>query len=117
MSLSERFQYGCQENKRYNPWRVPTPAIQYEEKETGRMELRGFDDQKEYALSVRCVATFWANRAQLPQARKSAERVLMDTLYRDLMARLSHLENLISSGDQEEAYDAVIELRKEFMTP
>lgn len=117
MSLRERFEVDDRQTRRMTPWRLPLPSIEFDERESGATKLHGFDDQREYLMSVRCGVTFWANSAQLPQARKTAERLLMDTLYRDLLFRLSALENLITCGDQSEALESVIAIRKEFLTP
>lgn len=116
MSIRQRFTYGNLEMKRYQPWRLPVPAVTFEAAETGQTAYRGFDDQREHSVSVRCYVTFWANSAQLPKARESAEQVLMDTLYRDLFAQLSVVEHLITCGDQMEALEAVLKIRKEFMS-
>lgn len=117
MSLRDRFQYGNLENRRQLPWRHPLPTLEYSEKETGNADIRGFDDQREYAVSLRVSQVFWANRAQLQQARKYAEMALVDTLYKDVLRQLSIIAGMISSGSQDEALEAVLNLRKEISEP
>lgn len=117
MSLRDRFQYGNLENRRQLPWRHPLPALEFREDETGNTDFRGFDDQREYCVSLRVSQTFWANKAQLHQARQYAEKALVDTLYKDVLRQLSIIAGMISSGSQDEALEAVLNLRKEISDP
>ena len=118
MGLRERFVTGETGQRRELPWRTRLrPALEIEQRETGRVEPAGFATQREYTVSLRVYTNFWANTAQVSQAREIAERTVVAALYADAIERLQYITNLIYSGDQDEALAAVLELKRELETP
>lgn len=91
-------------------WEPPL-SVSFKQHETGKIEPMGFATSKEYALSVTLVSRFWANQAQLAQAREVAERSLATMLYQDVLAKLSQIEHAVMDGDGEAAYGACSQLR------
>lgn len=81
------------------------------ERETGKIEPMGFATRREYELTLTIGARFWANRAQVSEARKVAERAIAHQLYRDVLDKLVRIESAIMDGDGRAAYAACGELR------
>lgn len=66
----------------------------------------------EHELAIRVTVRFWANRAQLEDARRVATRQLAACLYGDMLGIIASLESAIMNGDQPEAMGWVGRLRK-----
>lgn len=58
--------------------------------------------QEHYILEGRITTHFWANKAQLPHARRAAERELRHFLYKDFLTGLCAMERAIEEMDQDE---------------
>lgn len=63
----------------------------------------GLDRNEEYILYVKLGVNFWANRAQLVEARKYAEKELLNTLYADILGITNALRSAIFAGDAKQA--------------
>lgn len=88
------------------------PFAQFEMEKTGRGRDFTLDKNEEFALTAKVQVLFWANQAQLPEARKVARRHLAALLYKNVHKHISELELAISNGDRMEAMKVVCELRK-----
>lgn len=97
--------------RRANDLWGPPLNVRLLENKTGKIEPMGFATSEEYELSLTLVSRFWANRAQVQEARKVAERSLASLLYQDVLAKLSQVEHAIMDGDGRSAYTACSELR------
>lgn len=97
--------------RREELWGPPLKAT-VSEHETGGVEPMGFATRREYALSATVVATYWANQAQRSEARKVAERALVQTLYGDVLAKLAHIEHAVMDSDGRRAMQHCGELRE-----
>src|ERR1700744_2080282 len=111
MSIFEDLQQKATGQERPNSLWAPPLSISFDRRETGRIEPMGFANSKEYELSVTLASRFWANQAQLQQAREVAERSLATLLYHDVLGRLSQIEHAVINGDGEAAYAACSQLR------
>jgi|SRR5688572_3639128 len=66
---------------------------------TGRGRQHTPDANEEFELSAKIAVTFWANNAQRANARRIAERVLLQRLYGDTLALLGEAEKAVFDGD------------------
>lgn len=98
------------QERRDSLWEPPL-NVSFSQRETGKIDPMGFATRKEYVLSVTLASRFWANQAQLQQAREVAERSLATLLYHDVLAKLSQIEHAVINGDGKEAYQACGEMR------
>ena len=70
-----------------------------------------FQEQYEMRLTVAC--RFWANSAQMDNARAAAKRCLVAELYRDLFALIREAELRLSEDDTPGALVALAAIRAE----
>lgn len=97
--------------RRENFWAEPVRAT-FEQKPTGEMRPHITSYNTEHVLSVTLAVTFWANSAQMSEARQVAERALADLLYRDVLGKLSQIEHAVMDSDGRRAFAACGELRE-----
>lgn len=97
--------------KRLNDFGSPVVALAIEERRTGKIRDYTLDANTEHELSAKLSVRFWANSAQINEARKVAERSLAHLLYADVLAKLQMIEHAISDGDQNAAFDWCGKLR------
>lgn len=93
-----------------NMWGDPL-SVKLQQRETGEIRPHTLDANAEHELTLTLRVTFWANRAQLPDARKVAERSLATLLYQDVLAKISQIEHAIMDSDGRNAYGLCGELR------
>lgn len=93
-----------------NMWGQPV-SLELRRRETGEIRPDTLDRNVEHELSAYIVVRFWANRAQLSQAREVAERTLANLLYHDVLGKLSEIEHAVMDSDGRRAYQVCGEIR------
>lgn len=83
--------------------------------ETGEIYENGLATQKEYQLKLQVGCNFWANQAQYNNARKKAEKVLLHTLYGEILAKLDLAIHAIYNRDEQTALDQIFSIREELI--
>lgn len=63
----------------------------------------GFATRYEHEVAIRVTVRYWANRAQIQDARGVAIRQLSAVLYGDMLSIIASLESAIMNGDAREA--------------
>lgn len=86
-------------------------SVKMAARETGNVRPYTPDANVEHELSATVLVRFWANSAQLPYARETAERALATLLYSDVLAKLSQIEHAVMNDDGPAAYQACGEMR------
>ena len=87
-------------------------AVDMREEATGKVRDYTADSNEEFALTAAVTVTYWANKAQRPDARRHAEHVLASFLYRDVLAGLSEVRHAIFDGAANEALAKIAELEE-----
>ena len=90
---------------------VPT-TIEMDCKATGNIHPYNTDSNKEWALQLKIVQTFWANDVQRSGALRYAEQAMAHELYHDVLMHLPQLLLCITSGDKHGALMAVDRIEK-----
>lgn len=86
-----------------------------EARQTGQYKP-GVDACDEWCLELTIAVNFWANPAQLSDAKAIAEKALVHRLYADVIARLTDLELAISNGDRESCRFIVNQIRDSLLS-
>jgi len=71
---------------------------------TGNIREHDVSENQEYHLVGKITVPFWANPAQLADARRIAAQVLFRELYHEVLRLLPQLRLSISNGDRNAAY-------------
>jgi len=71
-----------------------------DEQNSGKIEPAGFATRREYVLELTVGCRYWCNDAQHSEARKNAESVLADALYRDVLIELNGIRHAVYDGDR-----------------
>lgn len=71
--------------------------------------------QEEYILSATISIRFWANNAQHSDARQHAEKALVHSMYKDVLAHLHSLRKAISDGDRIAAFTIADHIQHELV--
>lgn len=93
----------------------PQATISLDTRESGAISDYGFASQKQYQMRLQVGCEFWANKAQYDTARKNAEKVLLHTLYGDILARLDSAVHAIYNRDEKAAIDHIYSIRNELV--
>ncbi len=80
---------------------TPSPVIEYTAEKTGGIQPEFHDINVEYVLSATIGAKFWANDRHREKAGKSAERVLLHSLYGETLSLLAQIRKAVYDGDAE----------------
>lgn len=72
--------------------------------ETGNQKYLTLDQNKEWRLEARLSVSFWANNAQLHDAKQIALKALYAGIYEDVWRLLPQLRRAISDGSKEQAF-------------
>lgn len=89
--------------------------INYQDVGISRASADTFALQTKYVLSGEVFVEFWANPAQLEQAKRRAERVMLSHMYADSIRRIDDAIHGICNDDMELALSALEDLRKELV--
>jgi hypothetical protein len=74
---------------------------------------KSFGTSRRYTLSLTVWSEFYANSAQYAIARKHSERVLLGTLYGEILSKVDGCASAIASGDDQPAFSLLNEIRTE----
>jgi len=86
-------------------------SMHMQQHETGEIRPYTLDRNVEHELAATLAVRFWANSAQLPQARVVTERALADLLYSDVLSKLAQIEHAVMDSDGRRAFQVCGELR------
>jgi len=70
-----------------------------------------------YCLEAKLYVEFWANNAQYSDARKHAEKTLLQQVYREVLHELEHTRSCLYAQDIPAALNVIDKLQTELMTP
>jgi hypothetical protein len=112
MSILDKIEQRVTGQRRAEDWRAP--EVKYAEHcgLTGNTRLDGFAEQAEHVLELRLAVTFWANPVQVNDCRRSAEQLLLRTLYADAHVALARIRHAANCGDRAQAVSWCNELTK-----
>ena len=91
------------------------PAISFSQRDTGEISGYGLSMQNQYRMQLVVGIEFWANQAQYKDAQKRAEKVLLHTLYGDILARLDSAISAIYNRDEQEALLHIFSIRDDLV--
>ena len=88
-------------------------SVGISEEATDNSKFNGFTHCDEYLLKLSVYVNYFANQAQKPDARRSAEKHLLHALYGDILHIVAEIESAIFSQDDETALEACGRLKSE----
>lgn len=89
----------------------PEDCFALTEVPTGDVRPMGLATSYEYELRFAVGVRYWANNAQLSDARKRAEGLLAHQLYKDVISDLYEIRQAVSDGDRINALRGIAELQ------
>lgn len=63
----------------------------------------GFGLRRKYALKLELQSLFWASDAEMENARRQAEKLLLQTLHEDILICATQLRSAVFNDDRDEA--------------
>lgn len=90
------------------------PAVEWASEKTHDAISPSFAAADGYQLTVACRVQFWANRAQLEDARRNARLQLLAFIYGEPRGQIAAIRSAIFAGDAEAALELLDDLEREY---
>lgn len=98
MSILDNLTESRTDQYRCSDFRAPA-LLEMDCKGTDNYRPQVLDRNEEFELRATVGVRFWANKAQYRDARKTAERVLLDRMYGETLALLNEARKAVFDGD------------------